>query len=100
MMKMRSLNILKPKNLLDFFVVRVLLADPVRMLGCDFIPEPVSEIGIEEHAWMEAVASLDHFSWLSVIQVHSLEHVLSWEVIVSNIEVVVLLLFDDLLVLQ
>lgn len=97
-MKMRSLNVFKAKYFFDFLIVRVLLTDPVRVLSCDAVPEPIAEIWIEEHAWMEAVASLDHLSWFSVIQVHSLEHVLSWEVVVSNVEVLVLFLFDDLLV--
>lgn len=90
-----SLNIFEAENLLDFFIVGVLLADPLWMLSCDLVPQPVSEVGVEEDAGVEAVASLDHLSWLSVVQVHSLEHVFGWEVVVCDIEVLVLLLFYD-----
>lgn len=57
------------------------------MLLGNLKPHPISEVGVEESTWMETIASLDHLTGLTIIEVHTLEDVLGWEVVVDEVEV-------------
>ena len=78
--------------------MRVLGADPVRMLVSDLHPQPICEVGVEEAVGVEAVASLDHGLRVAALHHLSLEDLPSWEVVVDHVEVFVGTLSDYLAV--
>ena len=78
-----SLQILKSKYLLYLLIIRILLSDPFRMLLGYLEPHPISKVGIEESTGMETITSLDHFTWLTIVEVHTFENILSWEVVID-----------------
>jgi hypothetical protein len=80
--------------------MRIFLTDPFRMLCRNLKPKPVSQVRVEESAWMEAVTTLDHFPRFPILKVSFLEHVLRWEIVVDIIEVFKGMTFgDDVLIL-
>ena len=69
------------------------------MVRNDLKPQPVREVGIEESAGMESIASFNHLSRLTILKVHSFEHVLHREVVINDIEMPECMsLVEDLLV--
>lgn len=71
----------------------------MRILCCDLKPRPISQVGIEQNTRMEPVATFNHLSGLSVVQLHALEDVVDGEVVVDQVVVgIAWALVDDLLV--
>lgn len=96
----QSLKVPKSKYLLYLLIVRILVTDPFRVFCCDLKPKPISQIRVEQSAWMKAVTAFDHFPRLSILKVSFLEHLLSREVIIDVIKVIKGVSFrDDVLVL-
>lgn len=87
------------ENFSDLFIVRIFRADPLWMIGLDFVPEPVSKVRMKLSVRMETITSFDHLPSITSFNDFSLQNLHGWEVVINDIKVLELVsLVDDLLI--
>ena len=59
--------------MLDLLVMRILLADPIRVLCPQFEPNPICQVGMELSVRMETVTRLNHAFGIAAFHHLSLE---------------------------
>lgn len=78
---------MKTENMLDLLVVRILLANPVRMIHSNLVPQPVSQIRVKFNIWMETVTSLYHALGIASLSYFSSQNFLSRKIVISSIKI-------------
>lgn len=72
--------------------------NPVGMLSLQLIPDPICQVRVEQTIWVETIASFNQVFWVASFLDPPLDHLLGWEIVVSNVKILELVVLNDFLV--
>lgn len=81
-MEEQSFKVFQSEDIFDLLIVGVLVSDPLRVLSCNFIPQPICQIRIKKTTGMKTITRFNQLLWSFVLKNSLVENLLCWKIIV------------------